>query len=301
MFKFKQILVVLISFLLFLSAQTLACPKVNSNGTKYDDINCDRNLKLVFTGDSIVWGFGDDENEETSDDVKGYPLRIQRKFKKFDVTNLGVQGKTSFRLLQDFKQNLNKTEPGVTKQRSKRADAIIIAVGVNDYWEKQPLSYTIRNIRRLIKFLKRKIKYRKMATRVFVSTLLPVKPVNSVREKQNEFVKNLNAELLRNNSKSFPVILRLENVSNSIMGDDGLHPTSSGYDIIANRVSNFIKTTFRNTLRRVHSDKDRDRVYDFMETNVFGTDRKLKDTDGDGVSDGREIFKRKTDPLVPDN
>jgi hypothetical protein len=94
-----------------------------------------------------------------------------------------------------------------------------------------------------------------------------------------------------------PILLRLEDISDSVMGEDGLHPDSAGYDIIANKVATFVRTIMKNKLKKVHRDKDRDRVYDFMEVNFFGTSRKLRDTDGDGISDGREIFRRKSDPL----
>jgi hypothetical protein len=54
-------------------------------------------------------------------------------------------------------------------------------------------------------------------------------------------------------------------------------------------------------------DRDGDQLYDDDETNVYGTNPDLFDTDGDGAGDGLEVYNRDNglgdpdDPLVPDN
>jgi uncharacterized protein YkwD len=47
-------------------------------------------------------------------------------------------------------------------------------------------------------------------------------------------------------------------------------------------------------------DGDNDGLFDDDETNVYGTDPKVADTDKDGVADGEEVFN-KTDPKVSNN
>ena len=47
-------------------------------------------------------------------------------------------------------------------------------------------------------------------------------------------------------------------------------------------------------------DRDSDGLYDGDETNVYGTNPDLYDTDGDGVGDGEEVYLG-TDPLVNGN
>jgi lysophospholipase L1-like esterase len=294
--KLQQLLTAL-SLIVISASLAVGCPTISK--FKFPDINCNQKFRLLFTGDSIVRGVGDEMHE----DQWGYVQRIQKKYRKIDVQNLGVPGITSYRLLQDFRQNLNKKGSGITKKRSKESDAIVIAVGVNDFWdyyydpEGHPISFTIRNIKRLVKVLKNELKTNDQYPEVFVATILPVAPVNEIRILQTEFVAELNQELLKYQSKYIPVSLRLDQISPTVLGEDGLHPTSNGYDVISNYVVDFIEHDFLTKLKKRHRDHDRDGIYDVFELPLFGTDELSPDTDGDTYTDGQEVFNLKSDPL----
>ena len=261
-----------------------ACPKIGG----LIDYNCDQDAKLAFTGDSIVFGVGDTANENQG----GYVLRTQEAFHAADVVNLGVPGVTSKRLLTGFKRNLKKKR-GITVRKSKDADFVLIQVGVNDYWEGGSPERVITNIKRLVQLLRTELKKDLGIEPVIaICTLTP-----TLRSFQKPFVDEVNALLLRFSSSSLPVKVRFDNLNSAYISEDGLHPTSSGYDAMAALVDAYIAGDLQTALKKKRVDADADGIYDIFESSRFGTDPTLTDTDGDGVKDGIEVFKRGTDPL----
>lgn len=246
---------------------------------------------MGFAGDSIVYGIGDDRNENSG----GYVLRIAEDFPKSDVNNIGIPGTTSFQLLSGFKRNLRKPGNGKTKRKSKFSDFMLISVGVNDYWQGRDPALVVRNIKRLVKFLRTELALDLgVPPIIVVSTLTP-----NFRSFQQPFVAEVNRLLLKQNSTSFPVAIRFDVMPAYTISEDGLHPNSAGYREMENIVRFFIKNELQDLSTRKRMDQDHDGVYDFFEINRFGTDPDIADTDGDGLSDGDELFVTETDPLDP--
>ena len=71
------------AFLSFREIQAQDCLKVAG----YRDRNCDGEIRIVFTGDSLVFGIGDTANKNKG----GYVLRVGKKLKGVIVTNLELQ------------------------------------------------------------------------------------------------------------------------------------------------------------------------------------------------------------------
>lgn len=270
---------------LFFAQIAVACPQIN----RLIDFNCDQQLKIAITGDSIVWGLGDEE------DKGGYVGRLRTIFPKAEVDGVSIRGISSTRLFRAFKQNLSNRS--TTWERTIHSDVIIISVGINDYFEEIPAETTVRNIRRLVSFLKNSLKKEDVtAPMIVISTL-----THTNRGYQQPFVNKVNAMLLKQNSPTFPVIVRLDKLSSMYLGEDGLHPTAAGYDQLAKYVSADLKGVIKKRCALLRHDADKDLIYDLFEPLKFFTDPTISDTDGDGIFDGVEVFTRNTDPLDPNS
>ena len=257
------------------------------------DRNCDQQLRINATGDSIVSGRGD----EINDNRGGYVKRLSSRFRSAQVQNIGVSGITSMDLLQGYITNLSKEKVGKTKKKIEACDYLIIDVGRNDYFSKVEPGITVRNIARIVKYLRNYLRKTSQAEPVIgVATLLP-----TTRAYQKPFVDEVNRLLLKFNSKALPVHLRFDRVSPDLISEDGLHPTSAGFSVMTEIVTRFIKEEGQTLAVSGRVDKDLDGVYDVFEKRKFQTDPTNEDTDNDGLADGLELFTYKTDPLLPDS
>lgn len=265
---------------------SFACPKVGN----FIDFNCDQRVRIAITGDSIVRGVGDTDEED-----EGYVERLRKAFPSAEITNLGVPGITSSRLYSSFKRLLQNPE-GETSLKSKDADIFIVEVGPNDFWAEEDPALTVRNIKRLVRLLREEIGQDVQASPYFlVATLLPTK-----RGFQAPFIKKVNQYLLAQSSAMFPVKIRFDTINVNLISEDGLHPSPKGYDAMAGLVRTYIKKDLQRIFASKRLDEDADGVYDFFEKFRYGTDPLNPDSDGDGVTDGAELFINHTDPLFAD-
>ncbi|MCB0333263.1 MAG: SGNH/GDSL hydrolase family protein, partial [Bdellovibrionales bacterium] len=266
-------------FVLALPIRLFACPLIDG----IVDFNCDGKIRIAFTGDSIVKGVGDEKG-------LGYPGRLSKKISTLTFENIGVAGITARLLRRLFLKNLPKGN--VTTQKSTDLDYMLIEVGTNSYWDDEPASLTVRDIKRLKKTLEEKLaEMFTVAPLVIVSTLPPVR-----RDYQQPFIDSVNSLLLKK-KKSLRVKVRLDKLPLDIISDDNLHPDGKGYARITKLLKKKIYHAFPKTAATLRSDEDGDNLYDELELAKFGTDPTLADTDGDTISDGDEVFIFSTDPL----
>lgn len=247
---------------------------------------------MAITGDSIVKGIGD-----TDPDFVGYPGRLQAKFNFGTISNIGVAGITSEELIRAFKKNLPEIPPGTTAEKSRNSDIFIIAVGINDYWSFRPPAFTVRNITRLVSYLRTALKRMDGTSPIIAVATL----THTNRGFQQPFVNAVNAQLLAQKSQRLPVYVRFESLQSKFLNADGLHPNAKGYDKLSKIVSKYIRGLAQEQSLASRPDFDGDGVYDFYETTKYGTNPQQVDTDSDGLSDGDELFKYSTNPLTADS
>jgi len=279
---------VLLSFVLLalFPSRCFSCELIEG----FIDYNCDGQHKVVFTGDSVVLGFGDRENRNKG----GYVKRLDEVFPESKIVNLGVGGITTLGLLRAFKQNLKKAAPGTTKKKTKSSDVIVIDVGRNDFGAKVTAGMAVRNVARIVKFLRKELGKNGTQPFIVVTTLIPTKRIN-----QGKFIKEFNRLLLKFKGRNLPVHIRLDKLKKKIIAKDGLHPKSAGYETIQGAVATFLQNKLQTLLAKKREDDDADGIYDLFESTLFGTDPNNGDTDGDTFLDGFEIFSLGSDPLDP--
>lgn len=271
-----------------ISRSSSACPLVN----KLIDFNCDGEHRVSVIGDSIVFGTGDERNQGQG----GYVLRLQSAFPDSTVNGFGYPGITTNRLLAYYKNLFAKEPCGKEITQLGKSDIIIIDIGRNDYFNRNSSTLTANTIKRLTLYLSTELEKRYGTAPLFVSTILPL----TRREIDLGFIKQVNMVLLRIRGKSFPAFLKFDTLSPALLGTDGLHPTSAGYDVLAGIAKKYIAGPAQTRSKSLRKDADKDSVYDIFEKLKFKTSPKKSDSDEDGLEDGAEIFTHKTDPINAD-
>ena len=257
------------------------------------DFNCDEMLRIGVTGDSIVRGVGD---PNISDDNGGYVRNLQKFFPNAEFENIGVPGATSRSLFRAYKQNAFRGR--ITTQKLQDLDYLIIAVGTNDYWSKVPVTLTVRNIKRMKNFLESFYEKTDQVVPIIVVSTLPT----TKRSFQQPFINSVNALLLtKRNIRDLNVRVRMHTLGQGIISSDNLHPSGKGYQRMAKYLSRVLLRNIKSMALNLRPDGDNDGIYDLFEEIRFFTDPTLFDTDGDGFSDGAEVFTHRTDPLDPNS
>lgn len=285
----------LLTFILILLANiSVACPNVSNH--QLIDVNCDGKLKISFFGDSVVRGTGD----EVFDGLGGYPKRMNNFIPNIKAINLGVPGITTEQLLHRIKRNeISSLFP---LKKAKNSDIVIIDVGRNDFWTRTIYPEgTWRNIRRIVTEVRLRLANEYgIQPHVFVARMFPVDPeFEPKRIIQKPFLDALNRLLRTRAGHRVPGYINFEQLQDIDLNIDGLHPTSLGYKMMAEFLSNFLVTEGNQYISATRPDTDGDGMYDLFE-NLAGTDINLADTDGDGLDDFTESYITLTDPLTPE-
>lgn len=255
----------------------LACPQID----KLVDFNCDQTLKIAFVGDSVVAGVRDEPTGRG-----GYVGRLAQVFVDAQVTNLGVPGVTTERLLHRLYNNFRRKGPTSVKNKLIDADVVLVDVGRNDYWNLLPPQATIRNIERIVYLLKSEIaRISGVEPFVVVESLIP-----TARFYQRTFIAEVNNLLTAEETQASSIFLGFKKLKPTILSWDGLHPSARGYDVMAKKVYKFLSGAVKQNQLILREDADQDGVYDYFELKKFGTDPEKRDTDGDGIVDGDELF-----------
>lgn len=287
--RYSAFLLSLYGLLIATADMVHACPRIGG----LVDFNCDGVHKIVVTGDSVVRGVGDLRNNNNG----GYVKRIARKLKKSQVINLGMPGFQSGQLLMTLKQKLRSHRTNKIQTQLADVDLLIIDIGRNDFFTGDPVSFTIRNLKRMVRFLRIQLGTgSKTPPDIMIATLIPTK-----RGFQRPFIEELNTMLLEMTSDDLPVNLRFDMLEPEIISVDGIHPDAEGYQAIAAVALDFVKITAQDLAAAKRPDNDNDGIYDMFERAKYTCDPELPDTDNDGLKDGEEAFDYETDPIQADS
>jgi lysophospholipase L1-like esterase len=267
----------------------LACPLING----LVDFNCDGRHTITGTGDSIVYGIGDELHENQG----GYMQRLGTLFPSSVVHNLGYPGITTAQILRFYKRLFRKRPESAEALNVGTADILIIDVGRNDYFNRNSSGLTVATIKRLVAFLEAETKKRFGTSPLIVTTIL----IPSAREFDQGFIEQVNMIALKTRSKKhLPAYLRFDLMSPTLLSEDGLHPSSAGFDLLGKLAEEYILDDAQRRASALRRDRDRDGIYDLFEKIRYGTSTTLADSDNDLLNDGDEVFTHKTDPLAAD-
>jgi lysophospholipase L1-like esterase len=278
----------LLFLFLLMAAKAWACPAVD----KIPDYNCDGKMEIVCLGDSLVSGMGDSVNG----DQGGYPLRVAKTLKHSNVVNLGDPGLRTVELLLRLSRLSRSEADPVLKESLLNADVVVLDLGRNDRWFFGPALAAYRNLKRIAQFIKQYATKHAGAPPLVVTAVMMLPN----RGSQGPWVKELNGYILAGHKLSAPSDLRFDLVSKRLLTQDGIHPTSLGYDALAKTLLSYLTRTLPPRMIRLHPDTDKDDLDDLYEALKFGSDPANPDTDGDGKSDGDEVFVYHSNPLMPD-
>lgn len=280
----------ILGLFVFLSLSSAgACPKIRG----LIDFNCDRKIQIVGIGDSIVYGVGD----EDYDGKGGYMTRLRSVFPKTNIYKEGFPGITVARLLGFYKTLFRRAPNNPLIKKIGNADILLIDVGRNDYFNRNPSSLTVDTLRIMTEYLTRKLK-KKFKT---VPLIVGAELIPSAREFDMDFINAINSSLFMKRSGSFPFYLRFDLLDPLLLGEDGIHPTSGGYAQMTEFAAEYIRDDAQVRSEAERIDRDNDGIYDIFEKSKFGTNPRVADTDGDGILDGDEVFVFRTDPMVPNS
>ena len=273
---FKKLAFSLIAITFLASAKAYACGKVDG----IPDYNCDGQVRMVFLGDSLAYGFGDTKNGNKG----GYILRVQKKFPNVKFLNFGEQGLMTQQLLLKVNRALKEPESTLSIELH-RADYVFLDLGRNDRWLFGLPSQAYRNLKKTSALIATRFhnQYEVSPLTITAVMMLPN------RGSQGPWVKELDALILKSNSKKYPADLRFDLVSKRLLSTDQIHPTAKGYDSLAITLTKYLKKELLTHVKALMPDTDEDKLPDFFETTVFGTDPNNPDTDGNGILDGDEF------------
>ena len=196
-----------------LPSPSYACPTIEG----LVDFNCDGEISILLSGDSITYGIGDDR--PLSDSDGGYPARLQEMLPFARIEKLAKPGATVGTLRRYLH---TRTWREVLHHNF---DYAIVLIGVNNFWEHSTSKEIVHELHRIEHYLEG------FGTLVSVATLIPTN-----RSFQSPFVENLNARIER----TYTDYVDFNSISSEHLNSDGLHPNAKGYREMAHVAREFI-------------------------------------------------------------
>jgi lysophospholipase L1-like esterase len=204
------------------SALAESCPTAG----RLPDLNCDGEATIVVIGDSLVFGTGDTKNDNRG----GYVLRAQERFPFARIANRGVMGLTSIQVLNRIRKAFKSPDESTLDDDIIAADLVVLDLGRNDRWSFAPPEAALRNIKRARQMITDGVKNLGYQPPLVVTAVL----MYPNRGAQGPWVKELNELIIKSGTAEYPADLRFDQVSKRLLSPDNVHPTSKGYDAMAN-------------------------------------------------------------------
>ena len=241
----KLILIYSLLLSLFIPCFAMAtCPAID----KIPDYNCNGHLDLTILGDSIGYGIGDSKFKGKG----GYSVRISKSLSSYpaSVTNFSEPGLHTNILLRKIAKSFNNPKLLDFKEHILNSDIIILDVGRNDRWEFKSPQFAYKNLKRIVKTIKKQSVALGKTEPIVVTAVLLLPN----RGSQGPWVKELNKMIIKGNIPSEPSDLRFDLVSKRLLNEDQIHPTSKGYDALASTLMKYLTTTLPANIKKINPD-----------------------------------------------
>ena len=183
----------------------------------YKDSIQKKRMVILALGDSLAAGYGVTQKEAFPNQLE---ILLNRRFKKYQTTiiNAGVSGSTSASAYTRLQKHLQKSLPHV----------VIIALGANDGLRGLSLRSLQDNLQKAIDLLKSK-KIKPVLTGMKA-------PINYGQEYRKSFEKVFHDLSKKNNIPLVPFLLKTVGANPDLNLPDGIHPNTSGHQIIAQTI-----------------------------------------------------------------
>jgi len=195
---------------------------------------------VTVIGDSIVVGEGDGEAQ------RGFVGRLRARFPSFQINEISQPGITSWEMFDLLASRLSAPACDPAKEALVRSDTIVIAVGTNDIWSGNAPVSTVRQIRDIAELLRGYLRARGLFDfSISAATLISA---NSEHEK---WLRQVNILLRANTIVGLKTDISFEPLRETSLSPDKVHPTSHGYEILADTVSYYFVTHLKPSARAV--------------------------------------------------
>ena len=189
--------------------------------------------RILFFGDSITAGLGIDKEN-------AFPARIQQKIDSvgwnFNAVNGGLSGETSAGGLRRVDWMLRQP-----------VSVFVLELGGNDGLRGIDLDATKKNLQKIIDKVEAKYPEAKI-----IITGMQVPP--NLGPEYTEQFREMYPELAeKNNATLIPKILNELGGNEELMQSDGLHPTSKGHKLLAQKIWDTLKPILQDIQQTVHT------------------------------------------------
>ena len=192
-----------------------------------------KKTKVVFLGDSIVTGLGDEERKG------GFVGRIAGVFPNLQIENLGVPGANSHQYGAFIRGFLSATPDSTVKRTMTNADIVVIALGRNDYREKRKNSESVYRIEKLRTYLD--AWYGKIASHSNARACKPI-IIGANVFISNDVQQRIWMDAENRALSRYPWIkIPFNHLSPRLLNTRNNHPTSGGYKVLATIVAEQLK------------------------------------------------------------
>jgi len=177
---------------------------------KREIINIDSKGKnIICFGDSITFGYGVEPGED-------YPMALA-KLVTIPVLNMGIDGDTSTEALKRLHSDALSRDPLL----------VIIEFGGNDFLRKIPREVTVSNIKEMVE---------KVQAKGAMAAIVDISAGMFLAEYRKDF-----SNLAREKGAIFIAGALSGIITNPHLKSDFIHPNTSGYKLIAQRIHQAIK------------------------------------------------------------
>jgi lysophospholipase L1-like esterase len=215
-----------------LVSAALIAVALHSTAFKVQDPQLQSKVKVLFIGDSIVGGKGDDISKH------GILSRLTSRYQSARFEAISLPGSTSAGLLAYTRHQLDPYRITELKQHLQDAHVVVISAGINDFWAETGPRRTVANLRSVAKLISCAAQSsRGTRPHISIATLIP-----TTLPAQKNWSDGINKLLVGLPAGAVGAGPQFHRMNPALLGEDGLHPSSEGYDWLAVNTSTIVES-----------------------------------------------------------